>query len=214
MSKRAELYRLIVWQMVIWGCDSHGFIYRGFMHHTRAQDLMTWQTLSPKYYWSVSDVCWWSWPSRPNVTLRQAGNALWALCLGEKVVGRYSHGHNVRGSYKLPKMVKAENFGHVSWFRENQQPGWLEAQPLLDWVWVLDFPWPHLRLGCRGGSQAELGLLNACASAIRDPLSLLPELALSLPVFRNVTLPQPTMLMCAWEKKMKLKWCFRNSFIM
>lgn len=142
--------------------------------------------------------------------------ASWQCTMGTvfRWEGRYSHGHNVRGSYKLPKMVKAENFGHVSWFRENQQPAWPEAQPLLDWVWVLDFPWPHLRLGCRGGSQAELGLLNACASAIRDPLSLLPELALSLPVFRSVTLPQPTMLMCAWEKKMKLKWCFRNSFIM
>lgn len=78
----------LVWQMVFWECNGHGFIYRGVVYHThtcpgRPDDLANSFSKS-----SADLIC----PSCLLMILaqktqhesRQVGNALRAPCLGEK----------------------------------------------------------------------------------------------------------------------------------
>lgn len=75
---------------------------------------------------------------------RQVGNALRAPCLGEKAD---IHMEVVKRHLQVAKDGEGRDFGHRSCFGENQQPVWPEAQSVLDWLWVPDFPCLDLRPG-------------------------------------------------------------------
>lgn len=94
---------------------------------------------------------------------RQVGNALRVPCLGEKAD---IHMEVVKRHLQVAKDGESRDFGHRSCFGENQQPVWPEAQSVLDWLWVPDFPCLDLR---PSSNQCVFQLLNAHASAPRDP---------------------------------------------